>query len=196
MLVDERRPFLTWAVIMSFGVVLVGLFVWMLRTKPGTEAPPPKGTVDVPIEGRAHVFGRVDYEQYPPAGGNHSEKWLNCGIYADAPAAENVVHSLEHGAVWVTYDPQLAAPLVEVLRGVSQAMYRGKDRYVILSPLPRLPAPVVATAWGHQLKLGDPSDVRLAQFLDRYVAGDQAPEQGSPCTGAGGTGTPLDRVNR
>lgn len=56
---------------------------------------------------RTHVEGDVDYEQSPPVGGPHAPIWQDCGFY-DAPVRdERAVHSLEHGAVWIVYDPQL-----------------------------------------------------------------------------------------
>jgi hypothetical protein len=67
--------------------------------------------------------------------------------------------------------------------------YRGSSRYVILSPYPGLPSPVVASAWGKQLQLPSVSDPRLGQFIDYFRQGPQTPEPGATC--AGGTGTPV-----
>ena len=55
-----------------------------------------------------HVTSPVQYAQQPPVGGDHTGYWQNCGIY-DEPIQplEPAVHSLEHGAVWITYDPSL-----------------------------------------------------------------------------------------
>ena len=54
-----------------------------------------------------HVDDDVDYDSVPPAGGPHDPAWLECGAY-DAPVRdENAVHDLEHGGVWITYDPSL-----------------------------------------------------------------------------------------
>ncbi|WP_211253120.1 DUF3105 domain-containing protein, partial [Glycomyces tenuis] len=49
------------------------------------------------------------YEVTPPAGGNHLSQWQTCTgtVYAEPIADGNAVHSLEHGAVWLTYDPEL-----------------------------------------------------------------------------------------
>ena len=133
---------------------------------------------------RTHVTGTVTYAQNPPVGGPHNLVWLNCGIYAAPVHNENAVHSLEHGAVWITYQPTLASAAVQHLI----SLVKGQS-YVILSPYPGLPAPVVASAWGVQLKVQTAYDPRITQFIHAYEQGPQTPEPGAPCSG--GTGSPV-----
>ena len=54
---------------------------------------------------------------------------------------ENAVHSLEHGAVWITYQPDLPQEQIEKLSDLAQ-----RNRFVLVSPYPDLPAAVVASA--------------------------------------------------
>ncbi len=131
-----------------------------------------------------HVTTQVRYEQSPPVGGDHNPVWLNCGVY-DAPVPnEYAVHSLEHGAVWVTHSPDLAADQVDAL--VSNL----PSEYIVVSPYEDLPAPVVASAWGVQLELDGVDDPRLAEFVREYRQGPQTPEPGAACTGGtDGSGT-------
>ncbi|MGQ0843424.1 MAG: DUF3105 domain-containing protein [Sporichthyaceae bacterium] len=147
------------------------------------EGPPPVAA-DGEIDGVStytaiskHVTTPVTYEQSPPAGGEHSATWLNCGVYGKPVPNENAVHSMEHGAVWLTHRPDLPAEQIRTLEDALPATFG------ILSPYPNLPAPVVASAWGRQLQLQDPADPRLAQFVRTYRIGKQAPEPGAPCTG-------------
>ena len=60
-----------------------------------------------PIDSRNHVSTVVNYPQSPPVGGNHSQYWADCTgkVYAEPIANENAVHMLEHGAIWITYNP-------------------------------------------------------------------------------------------
>lgn len=142
-----------------------------------------KGVVTYSNLSRNHVTGTINYPQVPPVGGNHNPVWLNCGIYTAPVANENAVHSMEHGAVWITYQPSLSSSAVQTLQNLVHG-----HTYVILSPYPGLPDPVVISAWGVQLKVNSANDPRLAQFIAKYEQGPQTPEPGSPCTG--GTGTP------
>jgi hypothetical protein len=132
---------------------------------------------------RNHVETPVTYPQTPPVGGDHSPVWLNCGIYSSPVKNENAVHDLEHGAVWVTYQPTLPAAQLEKLKTLARA-----NNYMTLSPYPGIKTPVVATAWGKQLALPSADDPRLEVFLRTYLQGPQTPEPGAACTG--GTGTP------
>ena len=130
-----------------------------------------------------HVAESVDYEALygmtPPAGGNHAAAWLNCGIYSEPQQNENAVHALEHGAVWVTYNP-------DVVSGSDLDKLRNSvpSTYMVVSPYPGLDSPVVASAWGAQVALDGVSDERLDQFIDKYWKSAKAPEPGAACTGA------------
>jgi hypothetical protein len=130
--------------------------------------------------GRDHVTKDVDYAMTPPAGGDHDPVWANCNgdVYTKEIREENVVHSLEHGAVWVTYNDQATDADVKAL-----ADRVSKTPYTLMSPYKDQPSPITLTAWGHQLKVDKASDARVAQFFTRYVQGKQTPEPGAPCTG-------------
>lgn len=126
---------------------------------------------------RDHTTDAVTYEQTPPVGGNHNPTWLNCGVYTSPVPNELAVHSLEHGAVWVTYRPDLPADQVEKL------VDSVPDTYMVVSPFEGLDAPVVASSWATQLKLTGVDDPRLAEFIKENRQGPKTPEPGAACTG-------------
>jgi hypothetical protein len=171
------------AVVATYAVVSAG------HDSSNPNAPRPDGTVTFPETRRDHVQGTVHYDRTPPAGGQHNPVWLNCGVYTQPVVDVNAVHSLEHGAVWITYLPSLPADQVALLRRTVEAHYGGGDRYVILSPYPGQPAPVTATAWGNQLSLQNASDPRVAGFIEHFREGPQDLERGAPCSG--GVGKPA-----
>ncbi len=149
----------------------------------------PAGTVIYPEPERHHILGKILYDHSPPVGGNHAPVWLNCGTYSLPVVNENAVHSLEHGSVWITYLPVLPQAEVDALRALVKLSYQGKERYVILSPYPGQSAPVVASAWGYQLTLQNPTDPRLTSFINYFRHGPQTLEPSAHCTG--GTGSPI-----
>ena len=156
---------------------IVGFTVWRdVSNRPSLDA---VQTFEVT---RDHTTEPVTYAQSPTVGGDHNPSWLNCGVYGEPVPDELAVHSLEHGAVWVTYRPDLPADQVQALQDVLP------DTYIVLSPREGLPSPVVASAWGAQLQLTDAADRRLPEFVKTYRQGPQTPEPGAACTG-GSDGT-------
>lgn len=126
-----------------------------------------------------HVEGVVEYEQTPPAGGPHNQYWLNCAIYDQPQQNEYAVHSLEHGAVWVTYDADLIQG--EALEELKAHL---PSTYVILSPYEGMDTPIALSSWNTQLKLDSPTDERIPQFFEEYWRSQFVPEPNASCTGA------------
>ncbi len=178
----SRKPLLFWAITSLVVAIMVAVGVIWFTTHGNSDATL-SGVVTYSNLSRQHVQGAVTYPQTPPVGGQHNPVWQNCGIYTNPVANENAVHSMEHGAVWITYQPSLSTQDITQL----QNLVRGHS-YALLSPYPGLPTPVVISGWGVQLQVKSANDPRLALFLAKYEQGPQTQEQGAACSG--GTGTP------
>lgn len=146
--------------------------------------------------GHLHVTAPVTYSVTPPVGGEHNAVWMNCGIYSQPVPNERAVHNLEHGAVWITYQPSLPQSQVSALRAFAEKQSLlspagvAASRYLDLTPYPGLPSPIVVSSWGFQLRLTSAADPRLQEFVSKFrVSHTYTPEYGAPCTG--GVGTPL-----
>jgi len=93
-----------------------------------------------------HQPGLITYKETPAVGGAHNPAWQNCGVYAAPLYPSYVVHSLEHGAVSITYRPGIPAVQLRTLSDLTRAR-----SYTLLSPLDPQPSLVILSAWGAQL---------------------------------------------
>ena len=161
-----------------------GMYLTTRGTDSSSAAPKITGLVDYRASNpgmltRNHVAGTLTYPVSPPVGGDHNPLWQNCmgSVYDAAIANENAVHSLEHGAVWITYRPDLPTDQIAALAGKVRGI-----PYLLMSPYPGLDKPVSLQAWGYQLKLDTATDPRVDQFLAALRI-KAAPEPGAPCSG-------------
>jgi Protein of unknown function (DUF3105) len=125
--------------------------------------------------------GTVKYDTSPPTGGNHSPYWADCTgtVYPNAIANENAVHMLEHGAVWITYKPDLPASQVATLA----AMVKGKQR-LAMSPYPGdMKDNISLQSWGYQLFVPNASDKRIQEFINILNYNQKTtPESSATCS--------------
>jgi len=165
------------AVVLAFVAGFVALVVLDSRQQSASSPPGEVETYDVGPAGE-HTQGDVDYDQTPPTGGEHNDVWQNSGFYEEPVRDENAVHTLEHGAVWITYAPDLPQAQKDQIRQLVEG-----QTCVLASPHPDLQAPVVASAWGKQLTLESADSPDLEQFVRAFRQGPQTQEPGATCTG-------------
>ena len=173
-----------------------------------TEASQLEGLETYDYAGQQHVTTPVDYTESPPVGGPHDNEWADCTgtVYDVDIRHENAVHSLEHGAVWITYDPDAISDedlstLEDLVDGRSGLM---------LSPYAGLTSPISLQSWNAQLFVDSATDKRVEQFVDFLTFNqDFYPEPGATCenpafisdplvvgdqTRVGGTGGSMEQV--
>jgi hypothetical protein len=186
---DEGPNRRLWILVGLVALAFIAIFATIVWYDTGQRrgSEPPEGVEEFDVgQAGQHTPNTVDYEQDPPAGGEHNPIWQNAGFYEQPVRNETAVHTLEHGAVWFTYDPDLPQDQKDALREVVE----GQD-CLLASPYPGLPegTPIVASAWGAQMRLEGADDPNLERFVRYYRKGPQTPEPGAACTG--GTGDPA-----
>ncbi|MDA0637795.1 DUF3105 domain-containing protein [Nonomuraea sp. MCN248] len=187
---ERRTALLMWGTGGLVIVLLVGLVgFYLVRQARETSL---DAVVSVKYDGGEHVWSKVAYKETPPVGGQHSNYWQQCDIYDKPIHSEHAVHSLEHGAVWITYRPDLPADQISKLKDVASST--GQQEYMLVSPFEGLPAPIVVSSWNHQLKLDNPADPRLGAFIKRYQNGADTPEPGATCGGPDAITTTADQA--
>jgi hypothetical protein len=145
------------------------------------------GVATVKYTGSVHILAteRVAYDRAPAFGGPHDGTWAACtgNVYPNAVRTENMVHSLEHGAVWIAYNPQqITGSALDALK----VRVNGHP-YTMMSPFPGLDKPVSLQSWGHQLKLDKADDPRIDQFIAALRTNPNGvyPEVGASCDALG-----------
>ena len=130
--------------------------------------------------GQQHVTTPVDYQQSPPVGGPHDPYWADCDgtVYTKDIRHENAVHGLEHGAVWITYNPdKVSKSEISTLATLVEG-----HNYRYMSPYAGLDSPISVQSWNHQLKVDKASDKRIKQFADFFTQNSSYyPEIGASC---------------
>ncbi len=201
---QKSTPWGTIAAVLAVVLFAVGIFGYYVSVEsdqkgriaalapftPTADDPDPstkiEGVVVVKYQGGVHVKApaAVAYTHSPPFGGTHDEFWAACnGVVYPAPVrTENLVHSLEHGAVWIAYNPDQVTG--DALATLSKKV--ANQPYTVMSPYPGLDQPVSMQSWGHQLKVPDPGDIRIDQFIQALRRNQNThPEVGASCQAMG-----------
>jgi Protein of unknown function (DUF3105) len=179
------RPWGLIAAAVAVLVFAVAVITWAVTRDDGPDTPEDiEGVRGYDYAAGQHTADAVPYEESPPVGGMHDVEWADCtgSVYDVDIRHENAVHSLEHGAVWITYDPDRAgADDVEALAAIVEGAPG-----LMLSPYDGLDGVVSLQAWNHQLFVDSASDPRIQQFVDLMAMNaDYAPEVGAPCENPG-----------
>lgn len=126
----------------------------------------------VPLLPTAHVPDGTDvrYNSNPPTSGDHWVTPAEWGAYDEPLPDEVLVHNIEHGGTWISYDG-VADQTVARLQDLA-------DRYplaVIVTPRPRNDHPIAVASWGRLLTLDRFDEAKILRFIRANV--NNSPEQ-------------------
>ncbi|GCF13908.1 hypothetical protein Harman_18430 [Haloarcula mannanilytica] len=126
-----------------------------------------------PNRGTSHVQQGtdIDYERVPPLSGTHYASTTDAGFYEETPALGSLVHTLEHGAVIIYYDPDTISPEARESLREFASVHTGTWQSVVVAPNPNDDprAPYVVTAWQHELTMDSYDAETVHAFLSEYL---------------------------
>lgn len=185
---NKREMFIIKSVSIVLAVIVVGAlgFAGFTYLRDRDLNQEPDNVAVYTYTGSNHIESDIDYSaqadyqgEIPPAGGAHNSEWQTCDVYDAQIRQENAIHSLEHGAVWITYQPTLPADQIASLKDLADG-----DDYMLMSPYDGLPAPIVVTAWNHQIQLQTFDKTQIERFIRSYQSTlNVTPELGGSCVG-------------
>ncbi len=171
----ERRERLVRIALLSALAVAAFWFIFLRGSTPDAIAGHaietfPEGGVN------QHTNNPVPYEETPPVAGQHSPSVAPCGIHSEQIPDETYVHSLEHGAVAILYDPaQVDAATIEASEEIA-ASYDGET---ISAPYEGMDQPIYVTSWGERMPLESLDRPAVREYIDTFRA--KGPEPGAEC---------------
>ncbi len=117
----------------------------------------------------------TDWKSNPPVSGPHWPDPQRDGIYDKELPEEGVVHSLEHGRIWISYKPSIPDVAKEALKDLAR-----KNTYMVVSVRAANETDVALAAWNRLDTFNLNADgsfdaVRVQDFIDRYR--DKGPEK-------------------
>ena len=114
---------------------------------------------------RDHTNDPVAYETLPPTTGDHSPSAAPCGVHGTQIPDELFVHSLEHGAVGILYDPQEVE--TSTIRDIEAKVEEFDDR-TISAPYPGTETPITLTSWTRLLRLNEYDEATVDEYIDAF----------------------------
>lgn len=91
----------------------------------------------------------LDYNSNPPSSGWHYAEPAAWGFYDRELPDEQVVHNLEHGGVWLAYQPDID----ESTKGTIKLLVARFSSKVIATQRSKNDMPIALVSWGRVLKL-------------------------------------------
>ena len=184
--------------VLIFAAFLGWLFVESSKPLPGQK---------FDNEGRDHVeiSTEVSYKTNPPTSGKHYSDWIRAGIYDEPKDDRNLVHSLEHGYVIISYncdkkgtvyahgiEDEASSSSTEATSSALPTSFTSEDchklvdqlisiyekkgkKKIIVVPRPNLDSRIALSAWTYLDKFDTFDQVRIEKFIDAHR--DQGPER-------------------
>ncbi|HSW96383.1 MAG TPA: DUF3105 domain-containing protein [Candidatus Saccharimonadales bacterium] len=166
-------------ILIIVGIILILILaegIYFLKTKKERKLHMLTGIV-VPVLSNKHVPDntKIIYNSNPPTSGKHYAEPQDAGIYVTPPQDGHLVHSLEHGAVILWYNPrQLSPEQIKQLKTIFISFTPTKQK-IIMTPREILDVPVAVSSWGRMLKLQTIDEEKIKNFFKTNY--DQGPEQ-------------------
>jgi hypothetical protein len=160
-------------------IIIGGITIAVLAVIIGVAAMSPESKPaigkDYANQGQEHIKIGVTHPPYnsnPPTSGWHYEQPAPWGVHTEALPDEAAVHNLEHGGIWISYNPdKVDKKTIEQLTNLTKS-YKSK---VILTPRKANETKIALASWTKLETLDSFDEAKIKDFIARNK--NKGPEQ-------------------
>ncbi len=157
----------SWIIVIVLVVLVGGGIIYFVAK--GTAPQTPDYSVFFPAQSREHIevgATHPDYNSNAPSGGWHYALTAKKKYYTEPIPDENVIHNLEHGDVWITYNPRVSQETKDILK-------KFEFSKILISPREANTTDIALVAWERVdafdvATAGESLEFRIRDFIKRY----------------------------
>lgn len=157
-MIQKIKAWIPWLILL--GIMIGGLY-WAVNAAQTASKNRPGEAVT--IMGSDHVApggaADVTYNSNPPTSGPHAGP-TSWGFSSEEILAENAIHNLEHGGIWITYK-NIDEASITTLEGIAKQ----NSASVMISPRAANDANIAVASWGRILKLETVDEIAIRDFI-------------------------------
>lgn len=161
-------------------VAVLGFVVVVVVGKMTAPPEPPRPGVEQSDYGREHVKNK-DYDgDQPPTSGPHASP-LAWGVYKTEIRDDQVIHNMEHGGVYISYQPNLPKDQIEKLKKLLSQPFsdpKFQPKKIVLAPRAANESPIVLSSWLRSETLIAYDQKKIEDYVTRNLGKSPEPLAG------------------
>lgn len=161
----------------ALAVIVVG-FVAVVVVAGMTASPePPRPGIEQSDNGNEHVDSKEYGGDQPPTSGPHAGP-IAWGMYDTEVRDDQVIHNMEHGGVYVSYQPGLPKDQIEKLTNLLSEPFSNpkfQPKKVILAPRAANKSPIVLSSWLRSEELESYDQSKIEDYIERNLGKSPEP---------------------
>ncbi|MFY9227820.1 MAG: DUF3105 domain-containing protein [Candidatus Microsaccharimonas sp.] len=130
-------------------VIVLGFTATIVVVKMSGPPEPPRPGIEQSDSGNEHVDSNEYGGDQPPTSGPHAGP-LSWGVYDTEVRDDRVIHNMEHGGIYVSYQPSLPKDQIEKLTNLLSAPFSNSEfqpTKIILAPRAANKSPIMLSSW-------------------------------------------------
>jgi hypothetical protein len=158
-------------------VVILGFTGAVIAAKANKPPEPPRPGVEQSDHGREHVDSKKYGGDQPPTSGAHANP-VSWGVYDTEVRDDQLIHNMEHGGIYISYQPSLPKEQVKKLKELLSAPFSDpqfQPRKIVLAPRVENKSPIELSSWRRSEALASYDQQKIKDYITRNLGKSPEP---------------------
>lgn len=160
-------------------VLIVGVFGYVVIQKKDVPPESPRPGTEQSDKGQKHVEDNAVAYGGPeaPTSGDHSSP-LPWQVYDQEIPDINIIHNMEHGGVYISYQPDLPADQIAKIKELFSKPYSNvkfTPNKAVVAPRDANDSPIIMSSWRRSMRLGSFDEAKMIDYYLRNVGKSPEP---------------------